>query len=83
MSTDRFTTHWQVVPNPMRNDGVFIVLDVPPQPYPGVRNIHGGKIMQLPPHVGFNSSMDRDLAEFIVKAVNLFIDKETPTTPVT
>jgi hypothetical protein len=37
---------WKAVPNPMRDDGWFVIRDMPAQPYPGQ-----SQYMQMPPAV--------------------------------
>ena len=65
----KYPTPWKSVPNPARSDGWFVVLDVPPKPYSGVKQLDGGAIMQFPPAV-IPCQLPKDVADMIVRGVN-------------
>ena len=59
---------WKTAINDMRDDGrVFVVRDVLPEAYPGVTDLHGGPIMQLPPPV-FPCDVRAEDGDFIAAA---------------
>ena len=67
--TQHMPLPWKAVPNPMRDDGYFVLQDIEVEPIPGISTLKGQPIRSLPPGMGMNQTSKAN-AEFIVNAVN-------------
>lgn len=58
---------WKTVQNPMRSDGLFVMIDAPQEYYEGVSDINGNRMPRLPDAV-VPCQVDHDSARYIAAA---------------